>query len=130
MLTERPTRADWPGADDDESHRFMNGTKTIGATISTFVVGPDGQPEPGNCSAEATTWKTKPARGWTISARDGGEPLPAPIAELVQRWLALTDGDPIAALVIAAEELTLLAPATSRGFGTMQSRGDLQVFSG
>ena len=52
-------------------------------------------------------------RGWTIQ-RDGGEPLPAPITELVERWLALTDGDPIAALVIAAGELTLLAPATSR----------------
>ncbi|MFZ3179722.1 MAG: LPD7 domain-containing protein [Methylocystis silviterrae] len=49
-------------------------------------------------------------RGWTIQ-RDGGEALPAPIAALVERWLALTDGDPIAALLIAAEELTLLAPA-------------------
>ncbi|MGJ0453403.1 MAG: hypothetical protein ACR65T_09275 [Methylocystis sp.] len=57
-------------------------------------------------------------RGWTIQP-DGGEPLPAPIIELVERWLALTDGDPIAALVIAAEELMLLAPATSRGFSRL-----------
>jgi hypothetical protein len=29
-------------------------------------------------------------RGWTIQ-HDGGEPLPASIAELVERWLAVTD---------------------------------------
>jgi hypothetical protein len=40
----------------------------------------------------------KAKKGWTIQ-RDGGEPLPEPIAELVERWLGLTDGDPIAALV-------------------------------
>lgn len=40
-------------------------------------------------------------RGWTIQ-RDGGEPLPKRIAESVERRLALPDGDPIAALVIAA----------------------------
>lgn len=57
-------------------------------------------------------------RVWTIQ-RDGGEPLPAPIAASVERWLTLTDGDPIAALVIAAEELTLMAPATSRGFSRL-----------
>lgn len=59
-------------------------------------------------------------RDWTIQ-REGGEPLPAPMAELVERWLALTDGDPIAALVIAAEKLTLLAPATSCGFSCLST---------
>lgn len=58
-------------------------------------------------------------RGWTIQ-HDGGEPLPASIAELVERWLAVTDRwRSNRGLVIAAEELTLLAPATSRGFSRL-----------